>query len=178
MNVQCKNLKIKLELKEGFNFEMLNTLEHELIKKKTSYIIKIPCSNSVITIYKHSLKNVHATGLTSQQTLNYVLNFVSLKLKNNIIDYKINNSMFVGKYGKAIDLYKIINEIESIYPMFNCSLVWEIFPALFIKPAGNLKKSGHPTILLFRNSSFVIIGSKSLKYIKSVANMLKSLIDK
>ena len=39
----------------------------------------------------------------------------------------------------------------------------EVFPALFVKPKSDIKKEGWPTIILFSNNSYVLIGGTCYK---------------
>ena len=52
----------------------------------------------------------------------------------------------------------------------------EIFPALFIKPTKAKRKEGVPTILLFPNGSFVIMGAKNIFKVKHAFMFLTYLM--
>jgi TATA-box binding protein (TBP) (component of TFIID and TFIIIB) len=48
---------------------------------------------------------------------------------------------------------------------------------MFLRPALKYKKMGFPTILLFTSGSFVIIGGKTMKYIKKANTLALNLIN-
>ena len=52
----------------------------------------------------------------------------------------------------------------------------ESFPGLFFRPNIKNKKIGWPTIILFSNSSFVLIGGKKINLIYKTEKYIKNLI--
>ena len=133
--------------------------------------------NCVITIYKHNLKNLHITGIKSFHDMNKVIEFITNQLKNGITKIKIDNTMFSCKLKRNIDINSIIPKILNKFSNFSCTYIPEIFPALFIKPDKKFKERGCPTVILFQNSSHIIIGGKSMEMVKLVNIMVKQIIE-
>ena len=81
------------------------------------------------------------------------------------------------KNQKKINLYKTIQLFSNkLLGKYNFSLIEEVFPALFVKPKSNIKKQGWPTVILFSNSSYVLIGGTCYKKIKKINIVIRHLI--
>ena len=91
----------------------------------------------------------------------------------------INNSLFSCKIKnqKKINLYKTIQTFSNkLLGKYDFSLIEEVFPALFVKPKSNIKKQGWPSVILFSNSSYVLIGGTCYKKIKKINIVIRQLI--
>ena len=172
--IKCRNLKISLSLTNDLDLERVKHFR----ETNCSYLVYNNCNKCVITVYKHSMKSLHVTGICNKSDLHSIFYFVRVVLQNFISTGSIQNSLFSFKNcGKFINfnfknvLKLFVNSIYSI--KFNA----EIFPALFLRPALKFKKMGFPTILLFTRGSYVIIGGKTIKYIKKAHNLVKNLLN-
>ena len=99
-------------------------------------------------------------------------------MNTRVISSKINNSMFCGKLDHHVKISYIVREIERNCSFYNCHFCEEIFPALFIKPTIEKRKEGVPTILLFPNGSFIIMGAKNVIRVKHAFMFLTHLTKK
>jgi TATA-box binding protein (TBP) (component of TFIID and TFIIIB) len=95
---------------------------------------------------------------------------LSGSIQNSLFSFK-NNYEKINNFNFQNVLRKFENNIYSI--KFNA----EVFPAMFLRPALKYKKMGFPTILLFTSGSFVIIGGKTMEYIKKAHTLALSLIN-
>ena len=173
--MKCRNLKIALRLAQDFDLERVRLPIRET---NCSYLVFKICNKCVITVYKHTLRVLNATGICKKSDLHTIFNFVHTVLKNSILSGSIQNSLFSFKnYDKSINfnfknvLKKFENNKYSI--KFNA----EVFPAMFLRPTLKFKKIGFPTILLFTSGSFVIIGGKNMEYIKKAQTLANNLIN-
>ena len=153
MTLKCRNIKINVDLEKAVNFHFLHQKQVELNEKKTSFTLRPLYLDCVITIYKHSPKSLHITGIKSSSAVTEIFEFLTNVLNMKVSSSKVNNSMFCGKLGQVVDISNIIRQIEQNYSCYTYSFVEEIFPALFIKPNWKQKKSGSPTTILFSNGS-------------------------
>ena len=177
MTIICRNIKINIKLKRSPNFFLLHEKEADVEQKKTSFTIRPHSLDCVITIYKHSTRSLHITGIKSSSTVNNTFEFLTNVLRAEIISSKVNNSMFSGKLNKHVDISKVIQKVERKMPSYSCSFIEEIFPAAFIKPNLSHKKLGVPTTILFPNGSFIIMGGTDIRKIKGAHMLLTSLIE-
>ena len=168
--LRCKNLKISVHLIKYIDIEDVKAKNFCLTKKRTLYNIKFDqCS---ITIYKH-VKNkiLHVTGIQNGNNAIAVLKFISLNF-GKIDNYVIDNSLFSCKNKKKINLHSIVKlDIKN----YSITYLEEVFPALFLKPHKKFKELGVPTILIFSNSSYVIIGAKNLNSVKNADMLVKEI---
>ena len=177
MTLKCRNIKINVTLEKAVNFHILHQKQVELNEKKTSFTLRPLYSDYVITIYKHSPKSLHITGIKSSSMVTEIFEFLANVLNMKVSSSKINNSMFCGKLAQNIDLSKVILQIERNFSCYTCSFIEEIFPALFIKPGQRQKKSGYPTTILFPNGSFIIMGGTDIGRVK-LAHMFITTLTK
>ncbi len=177
MNLHCKNIKINVSLKWKIDFNEIKLLNMIISNKKTSYVLRNDDMNCVITVYKHSLHSLHITGIKNFHDMNKLIEFITKQLKNVITKTKIDNTMFSCKLKENIDINTIIPKILNTFTNFSCTYIQEIFPALFIKPNKKFKEKGCPTIILFQNSSHVLIGGKNIEMIKMANIMLKEILE-
>lgn len=174
MSLRCKNLKVSISLKNGLNPHKLHNVE--ISEKKTSIIFRHNEFDCVFTIYKHSLNCIHITGINSKHGLLRVFFYLTKILRCEIKESKIDNTMFSSKENREINLNKIVLKITNKFNNYNCYFTTELFPALFIKPTKEHKLQGHPTIILFHNCSYVIIGSKCVKKVKQANLFVKTIV--
>lgn len=173
--LECKNLKIKLLFAEQLDLDILKDENIDIVERKTCYILKR--LKSTITIYKHSQQTLHVTGLTSAYQLDEFMKYIQKKLNQKPIEYKVDNSMFSCKLKNDIELKRIIHTLP-IHAPYYCAYTNTIFPALFLKPKKQFKEMAYPTILLFRNGSFLLLGAKQMRNVKKAANFVKNLLNK
>jgi TATA-box binding protein (TBP) (component of TFIID and TFIIIB) len=176
MSLECKNVKITLYLKNDIDAVKLLRYSSHNTEKRNCFIIR--SGSFVLTMYKHSIKTLHVTGIKSKNEFIVVLKYVKFVLEDEVIRCKLDNSMFSCKLKKSVNLKLLIKEICQNYSnIYTCNFTQEIFPALFIKPNKEHKKEGFPTVLVFSNGSFVIMGGKNLNRVKFVDRMVREFIE-
>ena len=175
--LKCKNLKVNIILKKYIDFDEISKENVEICEKKISVILRLYDFSCVITVYKHSLNSLHITGIKTPHILKKIICFLSDSLNNVILETKIDNSLFSCKFNKIINLHQAISIVQKYFTTHSCSLVEEVFPALFIKPNHENKIQGCPTIILFHNCSYVIIGGKKLEKIKLANIIVKKIME-
>ena len=174
--IECKNLKIKLQFTKDIDLRKLKDDNVDIFEKKSCIILKR--LKTTVTIYKHSRNTLHVTGLRSANQLNEFIAFIQKKLKQKTIDYKVDNSMFSCKMKKNnIELKSIMDTLPKHAPFF-CVYTSSIFPALFLKPKKQFKERSYPTVLIFRNGSFLLLGAKQMLIVREAAYFVKSLLNK
>ena len=176
MTLKCRNIKINVALEKAADIHLLYKKEIDINEKKTSFTLRPLYSDYVITIYKHSPKSLHITGIKSSSMVTEIFEFLSNVLNMEVSCSKINNSMFCGKLGQVVDISNIVEQIEKNFSCYTCSFIEEIFPALFIKPTWKQKKSGSPTTILFPNGSFIIMGGTDIYSVKLAYMFITSLL--
>ena len=174
--LRCKNVKLHLILDKNIDLKKLYNLYVDISIKKTCYILKPFELESVITVYKHTQKNCHVTGIKSKNDFFNIIIFFNNILNSVIISVVIDNSIFTSKSLKTINLTHIIKKIKNKLKAHSFRLIEEIFPAIFIKPNHASKLIGFPTIMIFSTGSYVIIGGKSLKHIKMADILTKKIL--
>ena len=171
MNIVCKNLKIRLILKRCIDLTKRDNDVFSIEHKTNSCIIRSHFLRCVLTVYKHSLMTVHATGIKDKNTINEVLEFLKDFQSCEIEKILVDNSLFSGKAMLNVDPIEIKDKLSKRYAFYSASFAQDIFPAMFLRP-GLKYKSDFATILLFKNSKFIIIGSKSLQSIKNTLDVM------
>ena len=93
MFLKCKNIKLNLILEKNIDISHINNSYIEMTEKQCSFILRfIMFKPLVITIYKHSLFSLHATGVKSPETVNQIMSFVKDSYpKNHVIKLIVNN---------------------------------------------------------------------------------------
>lgn len=177
MNLRCRNIKINVTLAHPIDLGLIHSKEITIANKKTCFTLRNIYLDCVITIYKHSPNSLHITGIKSSSMVTEVFEFLANVIKTRVISSKINNSMFCGKLNHCVNISYIIQEIKRNWSFYNCNYCEEIFPALFIKPTKDRKKEGVPTILLFPNGSFIIMGAKNVATVKHAHLFLTLLVE-
>ena len=176
MNLRCCNIKINITLSEPPNLGLVHKKDLSIVKKRTCFTLRYVYLDCVITIYKHSPTSLHITGIKSNLMIIEVFEFLANVLNTRIISSKINNSMFCGKLEQHVSIPHIIQEVERNCSFFSCNFCEEIFPALFIKPKKEKRNEGIPTILLFPNGSFVLMGAKKIDKVRHALRFLNYLL--
>lgn len=173
MLLKCKNLKAVLTLTKNINFSYVEACGYDIISKRICFVIRL--DTTVICIYKHSLDKLHVTGISCASDISSIEKFVQKVLRDRAVSSKINSSLFTCKLNQNIDLKQIIKKVEE-EDMYTCCYNSEIFSALFLKPTNNVKQLGFPTILIFRNSTYIMIGASCLRIVKKCNILVKTLI--
>ena len=173
MSLACKNLKVSFICKNYVNIKNVRH-KYSITKRSISTIIKQSDLGCVFTIYNHSSNILHCTGIRYLHIIPKIIDFIKNELKSEILSSRIDNSLFTCKQTTIISLSDIINKVaESKDSIYYCTHTTEIFPGLFLKPI--LKKTGLPSVILFHNSSYVLIGGKSIGKVKAANLFVKAL---
>ena len=176
MTFKCRNIKINITLEKAVDLQILHHSQLETSEKKTSFTLRPLYLDCVITIYKHSPKSLHITGIKSSTAVTEIFDFLAKVLRMKVSSSKVNNSMFCGKLAQVVHISNVVHQIEQNYSHYTCSFVEEIFPALFIKPNWKQKKSGWPTTILFPNGSFIIMGGTDIGRVRLAYLFITSLV--
>ena len=176
MNLRCRNIKINVVLAQSIDLGLIRSKELTIVNKRTCFTLRHVYFDCVITIYKHSPTSLHITGIKSPSVIREVFKFIKIILNTKIISSEVNNSMFCGKLNLPVNISYIIQKVKQNFSFYNCNYCEEIFPALFIKPVKEKKKEGVPTILLFPNGSFIIMGAKDVVRVKHAQMFLTLLV--
>lgn len=171
--MKCKNIKAVLTLAKNINFSYVEACGYNINPRNICFVIRL--STTTCTIYKHTLNKLHFTGITCSKDVKKIKKFVREVLKDTSLAFKVNNSMFTAKLNKIIQFKKIIEKVDQ-KNHFTPNYSPENFPALFLKPANYLKKQGFPTVLIFRNSSYIMIGASSLSIVKKCNFFILNLL--
>ena len=119
-------------------------------KVNTSGIFKQ--NNVVYTIYPHLRNLVNVTGIKSFQQLEKAKKIIESRLKQKVVNVRIDNTFFSKKHYKNVDMVKVYKFMQNNYVDYNI----ELFAGMYLKP----KTSDYPTILFFRTGSYTIMGAK------------------
>ena len=171
--LQCKNLKISVYLKKYIDIEEVLAKNFCLTKKRTLYNLKF--EQCTVTIYKHAKNKIlHVTGIRNRNNATTVLKFITHNF-GEIDKYVVDNSLFSCKNKKKINVQNIVRlKIKN----YSTTYLAEVFPAIFLKPHKKLKENGCATILLFSNSSYVIIGAKNITSVGMARDLVKDILSK
>jgi TATA-box binding protein (TBP) (component of TFIID and TFIIIB) len=172
--IQCRNLKISLSLMNTLNLERVENFR----ETNCSYLIYNNVYNKcVITVYKHSMRRLHITGICNKSDLHTIFDFVREVLKNVILTGSIQNSLFSFKNVNKNINFNFKNVMKFVNNIYNIKFNAEVFPAIFFRPILKFKKMGFPTILLFSSGSYVLIGGCRMKYIKKAHILVTNIIN-
>ena len=83
-------------------------------------------------------------------------------------------NLHIGKTNNNIDIVEMKKRLDEKYNFYSISFSQDVFPAIFIRPVLNRKRD-YATILLFRNSKFIIIGSRSVQIMNNTLEVVKDL---
>ena len=173
MTLNCKNIKVTIELQSHIDIRLVEQ-KCFISKNRTSTNFRYHELSCVFTLYAHDLGSLHCTGINQICMISQIFEFVKFELENYVVSTTIDNSLFTSKQNCFIPLNDIIRKVADFEssPYF-CVYIPEIFPALFLKPIS--KKSGPPSIILFHNSSYVIIGGKCMERVKEANVFVKTI---
>ena len=174
MTLSCKNLKVTFDCKYDIDIRLV---QHKCVisNRRISIIIRALELGCVFTIYNHNLKALHCTGIKHVHIIPEIIKFIEYELHNEALTTCIDNSLFTCKQSISISLKEVINKVaKSANSIYYCTHSTEIFPALFLKPI--LKKTGLPSVILFHNSSYVLIGGKSIEKVKLANHFVKQFL--
>ena len=175
MTLNCKNIKVTIVLRSHIDIRLVEQ-KCFISKKKTSTNFRHHELSCVFTIYNHDLRSLHITGINQICMISQIIEFIKFELENCVELTSIDNSLFTSKQDCFVPLNDIIRKVNDLKssPYF-CVYIPEIFPALFLKPIQKDKKSGVPSIILFHNSSYVIIGGKCMEKVKEANAFVKTI---
>ena len=128
-------------------------LEEEVATPSRNCIFKR--DNVVYTIYPHLRNLVNVTGIKSFQQLEKAKKIIESKLKQKVVNVRIDNTFFSKKNYENVDMVKVYKFMEN-NPLFHVDYNIELFAGMYLKP----KTSDYPTILFFRTGSYTIMGAK------------------
>ena len=173
MSLTCKNLKVSFVCKYDVDVRLVQH-KHSISKHRISNTFKQEELGVVFTVYNHTLQTLHCTGIKQAHSIDRIIEFIEIVLKNEVLSSRIDNSLFTCKQSSSISLSGVINKVGVLKdPIYYCTLSTEIFPGLFLKPV--LKKTGLPSVILFHNSSYVLIGGKSIRKVKAADLFVKAI---
>ena len=122
-------------------------------KVNTSGIFKQ--NNVVYTIYPHVKTLVNVTGIKSFEQLEISKKIIEYKLKQKVVNVRIDNTFFSKKNYRNVDMVKVYKFMQN-NPLFHVDYNIELFAGMYLKP----RISGYPTILFFRTGSYTLMGAK------------------
>ena len=173
MSLACKNLKVSFTCKYDVDTRLAQH-KNTISKHRISNIIRQPDLGCVFTVYNHSLRTLHCTGIKDTHVIPRINEFIKYVLKNEALSFCFDNSLFTCKQSLPISLSNVISKVAvSKDCIYFCTHATEIFNALFLKPV--VKKTGLPTVILFHNSSYVLIGGKSIAKVKTANLFVKAI---
>lgn len=153
MKLKLRNLKITVFLKKP-------TTKKEISTKKIIKKIYLNENKIAITIYKHTPKHIHITGIKNFSRDFSKIREILEKKFSKIIDIRIDCMFITTRMAKCINIEKSVANLK-MFKYYFTSYEPEIFSAIIIKPR-ELKK--YPTMFLFKTGSIIIlVGSKSIK---------------
>ncbi len=170
--MKIKNIKMRLILDAD-----INLAKYKYSERKTSFIFNF--GKFTFTLYKHTMNSVNLTGISQNSHFDQCKTFLKNQFRVSVRKIIIDNTLFSHKDQKPLNIELVLKFICKHYANnFFINFSAELFPALFIKPKHALKLKGCPTILLFRNSSFVLLGGKNKRIINKVYKVLSFIINK
>ena len=129
-------------------------LEEEVATPSRNCIFKR--DNVVYTIYPHLRNLVNVTGIKSFQQLEKAKKIIESRLKQKVVNVRIDNTFFSKKNYENVDMVKVYKFMQN-NPLFHVDYNIELFAGMYLKP----KTSKYPTILFFRTGSYTIMGAKT-----------------
>ena len=138
-------------------------------KVNTSGIFKQ--NNVVYTIYPHVKTLVNVTGIKSFEQLEISKKILESKLKQKVVNVRIDNTFFSKKNYKNVDMVKVYKFMQN-NSLFHVDYNIELFAGMYLKP----KTSVYPTILFFRTGSYTIMGAKKKDILIECQTFVNKLI--
>ena len=111
--------------------------------------------NVVYTINPHVKNLVNVTGIKRFEQLEIAKKIIESKLKQKVVNVRIDNTFFSKKNYKNVDMVKVYKFMQN-NSLFHVDYNVELFAGMYLKP----KSSDYPTILFFRTGSYTIMGAK------------------
>ena len=175
MSLTCKNLKVSFVCKYDVDVRLVQH-KHAISKHRISNTFRQQELSCVFTIYNHSLRTLHCTGIKEIHSIEKIIEFIEYVLKNEVLSSRIDNSLFTCKQSSSLLLSDVIDKVGLLKdPIYYCTHASEIIPGLFLKPV--FKRTGFPSVILFHNSSYVLIGGKSIRKVKAANLFVKAICD-
>ena len=128
-------------------------------------------NNVVYTIYPHVKTLVNVTGLKSFEQLEISKKIIESKLKQKVVNVRIDNTFFSKKNYKNVDMVKVYKFMQN-NSLFHVDYNIELFAGMYLKP----KTSVYPTILFFRTGSYTIMGAKKKDILIECQTFVNKLI--
>ena len=127
--------------------------------------------NVVFTIYPHARNLVNVTGIKRFEQLEIAKKIIESKLKQKVVNVRIDNTFFSKKNYKNVDMVKVYKFMQN-HPLFHVDYNIELFAGMYLKP----KTSVYPTILFFRTGSYTIMGAKKKDILIECQTFVNKLI--
>ena len=128
-------------------------------------------NNVVYTIYPHVKNLVNVTGIKSFEQLEIVKKILESKLKQKVVNVRIDNTFFSKKNYKNVDMVKVYKFMQN-NSLFHVDYNIELFAGMYLKP----KTSVYPTILFFRTGSYTMMGAKKKDILMECQTFANNLI--
>ena len=128
-------------------------------------------NNVVYTIYPHVKNLVNVTGIKSFEQLEIVKKILESKLKQKVVNVRIDNTFFSKKNYKNVDMVKVYKFMQN-NSLFHVDYNIELFAGMYLKP----KTSVYPTILFFRTGSYTMMGAKKKDVLMECHTFVNNLI--
>ena len=124
-----------------------------------------------LTIYTHSPRMANCTGLTNIKNIIQYQKLLEHIFRKKVLRSVIDCFFFSKKNYYNLKIPKLISELKHdarFFIFYNP----EIFCGIMIH------SKEHPTMMLYRTGSFVIMGGKTLDQIQECESFLLNVIDK
>ena len=144
-------------------------LEEEVATPSRNCIFKR--DNVVYTIYPHLRNLVNVTGIKSFQQLETAKKIIESRLKQKVVNVRIDNTFFSKKNYKNVDMVKVYKFMQN-NSLFHVDYNVELFAGMYLKP----KTTVYPTILFFRTGSYTILGAKKKDILLECQTFVNNLI--
>ena len=143
-------------------------------KMKSSKKYKYFINKAVIIVYGHSPCHLNVTGLKSKMSVNETKNQIEIMFNVKCVKIKLDNIFYSHKEKdrKVISLLHLFYFLRG-FCNDDCIVDYTIesFPAMFIKSKSKL----FPTLIIFSNGSYSIIGGKSFESVRNAKMFAKKL---
>ena len=128
-------------------------------------------NNVVYTIYPHVKTLVNVTGIKSFEQLEISKKIIESKLKQKVVNVRIDNTFFSKKNYRNVDMVKVYKFMQN-HPLFHVDYNIELFAGMYLHP----KKSKYPTILFFRTGSYTMMGAMKKDILIECQTFVNNLI--
>ena len=127
--------------------------------------------NVVYTINPHVKNLVNVTGIKRFEQLEIAKKIIESKLKQKVVNVRIDNTFFSKKNYKNVDMVKVYKFMQN-NSLFHVDYNVELFAGMYLKP----KTTVYPTILFFRTGSYTILGAKKKDILLECQTFVNNLI--